>query len=194
MTFDEALVTCLRVARHVVVFTGAGVSAESGISTFRDAQTGLWTQYDATELSSPEGFRADPALVWGWYEWRRMKVLQAQPNPAHYAIADLAHRVERLTLITQNVDDLHERAGSGNDILHLHGSLHLPRCFAGARPFEFSGGIPDEPEGAVAWHLRDVAIAMAEFVRAWSGSEKACRKSHGRRRGELQKTVTSCFR
>jgi NAD-dependent SIR2 family protein deacetylase len=75
----------------------------SGIPTFRDAQTGLWTEHDAVSLASPEGFRADPALVWGWYEWRRMKVLGAKPNPGHLAIAELAERVPRLTLVTQSI-------------------------------------------------------------------------------------------
>ena len=146
MVFNEELLDCIRKARHVVVFTGAGVSAESGIPTFRDAQTGLWTEYDAATLASPEGFRADPALVWGWYEWRRMGVLLAQPNPAHSVIAELANRFPRLTLVTQNVDDLHERAGSYNPI-HLHGSLHRPRCFVCARHYDYPSGIPDEPEG-----------------------------------------------
>jgi NAD-dependent deacetylase len=146
MVFDEKLLDCIRQAQHVVVFTGAGVSAESGIPTFRDAQTGLWTEYDAATLASPEGFRADPALVWGWYEWRRMKVLWAKPNPAHLAIAELGNRVPRLMLVTQNVDDLHERAGSDNPI-HLHGSLHCPRCFVCARHYDYPSGIPNEPEG-----------------------------------------------
>lgn len=146
MEFSQDLLVALRNARHVVVFTGAGVSAESGIPTFRDALTGLWTQFDASELASPEGFRADPALVWGWYEWRRMTVMHAEPNPAHYAIAKLAGLVPQLTVITQNVDDLHERAGSA-DPVRLHGSLRRPRCFACNRPHEFSPGIPEEPEG-----------------------------------------------
>ncbi len=135
-----SLISALRSARHVVVFTGAGVSAESGIPTFRDALTGLWERFDPGELATPEAFRRDPALVWGWYEWRRMRVLQSQPNPAHLAIADLARHVPQLTLITQNVDDLHERAGS-EDVIHLHGSLHRPRCFACARePAEATAG------------------------------------------------------
>lgn len=140
------LIETLRNARHVVVFTGAGVSAESGIPTFRDALTGLWERFDAASLATPEAFHADPALVWGWYEWRRMKVLQAQPNPAHRAIAELSRHVPRLTLVTQNVDDLHERAGS-DEVIHLHGSLHQPRCFeCGEAPNE-PLGMPDEPEG-----------------------------------------------
>ena len=146
MKIDDPLSSVLRKSRHTVVFTGAGVSAESGIPTFRDALTGLWTQYEATQLASPQGFENNPARVWGWYEWRRMKVLRAQPNPAHVAIADMASLTPRLTLITQNVDDLHERAGSSG-VIQLHGSIHQPRCFACSRPYAFPPGIPDEPEG-----------------------------------------------
>lgn len=145
MTDLQSVAEALHGARHLVVFTGAGVSAESGIPTFRDALTGLWQRFDPSELATPEAFRRDPALVWGWYEWRRARVLAAQPNPAHRAIAELAGLVPRLTLITQNVDDLHERAGS-SAVIHLHGSLHTPRCFACARPFAGLVGAPQEPE------------------------------------------------
>jgi NAD-dependent deacetylase len=117
----------LRDARSVVVFTGAGVSAESGIPTFRDALTGLWSRFDPMQLATAEAFERDPALVWGWYEWRRALVAKALPNPAHHAIAAMAKKVSRLTVVTQNVDDLHERAGS--DPVRLHGSLFAPRCF-----------------------------------------------------------------
>ncbi|WP_311968472.1 NAD-dependent deacylase [Pseudomonas baltica] len=123
----SSLAERLREAQHVVVFTGAGASAESGIPTFRDALTGLWERFDPAQLATSDAFRADPSLCWGWYEWRRHKVLQAQPNGAHFAIAELASRVPKLTVVTQNVDDLHERAGSQN-VVHLHGSLHSPRC------------------------------------------------------------------
>lgn len=123
------LVARLRSARHVVVFTGAGTSAESGIPTFRDQQTGLWKNFDVQSLATPEAFDRDPALVWGWYEWRRFQVLASEPNAAHRAIAALVGRVARLTLITQNVDDLHERAGSPQ-VLHLHGRLCAPYCSA----------------------------------------------------------------
>lgn len=140
------LVEKLRRARHVLVFTGAGVSAESGIATFRDAMTGLWERYDPADLATPEAFQRDPALVWGWYEWRRMKVMQASPNAAHYAIAALAGRVPRLSLVTQNVDDLHERAGS-QVLAHLHGRLSEPLCFDCGLPTSHPPGIPTEPEG-----------------------------------------------
>ena len=146
MEITEQLQKSLRSARHVLVFTGAGVSAESGIPTFRDALTGLWENFDADALATPEAFERDPAMVWGWYEWRRANVLRARPNPAHRAIAALAGRVARLTVVTQNVDDLHERAGS-RDVIHLHGRLDKPFCFACRRPGEYPPGIPDEPEG-----------------------------------------------
>lgn len=142
----SAVCRALRQAKHVAVLTGAGISAESGIPTFRDALTGLWSRFDAMDLATPDAYRRDKELVWGWYEWRRMKVLQSQPNAGHLALVELAMRVPQMTLITQNVDDLHERAGS-RDVLHLHGSLHAPRCFACDRPASFSEGIPDEPEG-----------------------------------------------
>ena len=146
MDIPQGLKEVLRCARHVMVFTGAGVSAESGVPTFREALTGLWENFDAGELATAEAFRRDPGLVWGWYEWRRMKVLRAQPNPAHLAIAELEARVPRFTLVTQNVDNLHERAGS-RDVLHLHGRLNKPFCFACRRPAVYPDGIPDEPDG-----------------------------------------------
>lgn len=121
-------------ARHAVVFTGAGVSAESGIPTFREPLTGLWSRFDPADLACADAFRRDPALVWGWYEWRRSQMLMAAPNPAHGAIAELENHFESLTVVTQNVDDLHERAGS-RTVIHLHGSLLAPRCFACARPY-----------------------------------------------------------
>lgn len=127
LMITSSLAERLRKTQHVVVFTGAGASAESGIPTFRDALTGLWERFDPAQLATPEAFRADPSLCWGWYEWRRNRVIQAQPNGAHRAIAELSKHVPKLTVITQNVDDLHERAGS-QDVIHLHGSLHSPRC------------------------------------------------------------------
>lgn len=145
ITISETLIQKLQTAKHLVVLTGAGVSAESGIATFRDALTGLWENYDAETLASEDGFLADPALVWGWYEWRRNKVLQTTPNRAHRTIAQLANQVPKFTLITQNVDDLHERAGSQN-VLHLHGSLHHPRCFDCHTPYVF----PEESTQAIA--------------------------------------------
>jgi NAD-dependent deacetylase len=117
----------LRRANHVAVLTGAGISAESGIPTFRDALTGLWARFRPEELATPEAFRRDPKLVWDWYAWRRSLVANAQPNPGHIALAELERRVSRLTLVTQNVDGLHQRAGSSR-VIELHGNLARVRC------------------------------------------------------------------
>lgn len=120
----------LRAAEHVCILTGAGVSAESGIPTFREAQTGVWAQFSPQELATPEAFAKDPERVWGWYGARRATIRSAQPNPAHLALVTLASRVAHTTLITQNVDDLHERAGS-TGVVRLHGSIMHARCSAG---------------------------------------------------------------
>jgi NAD-dependent deacetylase len=124
-----ALLSALRDARHVCILTGAGVSAESGVPTFRDAQQGLWSQYNPQDLATPEAFMDDPALIWRWYRWRRDIVAGVEPNPGHFAIAELQKNVPQLTLITQNVDNLHQRAGS-RDVIEFHGNLFEDRCFA----------------------------------------------------------------
>lgn len=121
------LIKTLRAAHSVVVLTGAGVSAESGIPTFRQAQTGLWQKYRPEDLASPEAFRRNPGLVWDWYTWRRGLVSSAQPNAGHYALVAMEHQVSDFTLITQNVDDLHRRAGS-RAIIELHGNILRTRC------------------------------------------------------------------
>jgi NAD-dependent deacetylase len=123
----EQAVAALRRARHVCVLTGAGISAESGIPTFRDALTGLWQKFRPEDLATPEAFERDPGLVWEWYEWRRDLVRRAEPNPGHYALAQLERRVPRLTLVTQNVDGLHQRAGS-HGVLEYHGNILRDRC------------------------------------------------------------------
>jgi len=117
-------------ARSTVILTGAGVSAESGIPTFRDALTGLWERYDPEQLATEEGFRADPPLVWRWYASRRERIAQARPNPAHEAIAAFGRSRPGLLVVTQNVDGLHQRAGS-RDVVELHGSILRVRCLAG---------------------------------------------------------------
>lgn len=110
-------------ARRICVLTGAGMSAESGIPTFRDAMTGLWSRFDPMQLASEQGFRKDPRLVWDWYGQRRSGVLQAQPNAGHLALAAFSQRHPgRLTIVTQNVDDLHQRAGNV-DAIRLHGDI-----------------------------------------------------------------------
>ena len=124
------LAQMLRSANRITVLTGAGISAESGIPTFRDAQTGLWAQYDPHQLATPEAFAENPKLVLDWYRWRRSLVNQSAPNPGHKALAALESRVPTLTLITQNVDGLHRIAGSQN-VIELHGNIHRLRCSSG---------------------------------------------------------------
>lgn len=114
---------------HIVILTGAGLSAESGLGTFRDKE-GLWTRYDIDEVATPQGFARNPGLVHEFYNARRANCRQAQPNPAHIALADLQHfAADRVTLITQNVDDLLERAGA-SDVIHMHGHLTGALCAA----------------------------------------------------------------
>ncbi len=122
-------------ARRVACLTGAGVSAESGIATFRDALTGLWSKFDPQQLASQAGFAADPELVWRWYMDRRAWVDSSTPNAGHMALAEIEALTPDFTLVTQNVDDLHEKAGSVN-VLHLHGSLTRFRCNRCSAPHE----------------------------------------------------------
>lgn len=117
----------IRGADRIAVLTGAGVSAESGIPTFRDAQTGMWASFDPHQLASPEGFVDDPARVWDWYQWRRELVGRSRPNAGHAALARLQQSHPSCTLITQNVDGLHQQAGS-RDVLELHGNLQRSIC------------------------------------------------------------------
>jgi NAD-dependent protein deacetylase/lipoamidase len=124
---SEELIRFLRKAERVAVLTGAGVSQESGLRTFRDAQTGLWAQYKPTDLASPEAFERDPKLVWDWYAWRREAIKGVRPNPGHYALVDMARHFPDFSLITQNVDGLHRMAGSPR-VIELHGNLQRVRC------------------------------------------------------------------
>lgn len=140
-----ALHEALKQTRRLVVFTGAGMSAESGIPTFRDPVYGLWEQFNPQDLASVEGWESDRERVWAWYEWRRSVALNVQPHAGHFALARLPQALKALTghevvvdIVTQNVDDLHERAGSTN-VQHLHGSLFAPRCDRCNQPGTFGG-------------------------------------------------------
>jgi NAD-dependent deacetylase len=117
----------------VVVLTGAGVSKESGIPTFRDAQTGLWANFKPEDLATREGFLKNPRIVWEWYDFRGIKFWDAQPNPGHLALAALEDLFPRFTLITQNIDNLHRRAGSCN-VLELHGNIFRYKCLERNHP------------------------------------------------------------
>jgi NAD-dependent deacetylase len=113
-------------AKNVMVITGAGISAESGVPTFRDEQ-GLWREFNPLDYATPEAFERDPVRVWKWYDQRRVNLAQAGPNPAHRALAALQRPGRRVFIVTQNVDDLHEQAGS-KEVVHIHGSLWRIRC------------------------------------------------------------------
>ncbi|MFI7743417.1 SIR2 family NAD-dependent protein deacylase [Kocuria rhizosphaericola] len=130
---DPELLELARSARTVTVLSGAGMSAESGVPTFRDAGTGLWARWSPEELATPEAWDADPELVWSWYLWRARQVRRLRPNTGHRAVARWADRA-RVHVVTQNVDDLHERAGS-RVLAHLHGSLFAFRCSVCGAPF-----------------------------------------------------------
>jgi NAD-dependent deacetylase len=122
----ETIQGWLAEAERVVVLTGAGISAESGVPTFRGAG-GLWRQHRPEDLATPEAFARGPRLVWEWYDWRRARVAKAEPNPGHLALAQLERRIPDFTLITQNVDGLHQRAGSRR-VLKLHGDIWTLHC------------------------------------------------------------------
>ena len=121
----------IKQADRIAVLTGAGISAESGVPTFQ-GPGGLWKNFRAEDLATPEAFRQNPRLVWEWYEWRRSVMAEKKPNPGHWALADLEDRTADFTLITQNVDGLHAAAGSRN-VLELHGSIWRTRCGACGR-------------------------------------------------------------
>ncbi|MBU7572852.1 MAG: NAD-dependent protein deacylase [Hydrogenophaga sp.] len=150
----------VRGARHIAVLTGAGMSAESGVPTFRDAQTGLWAHFDPQELATESAFRAHPQRVWDWYAHRRDMIRAVQPNAGHAALAAYARQHPgRLTLITQNVDGLHQRAGN-TDALALHGSIAEDRWLdaprACCRPETIEAGHP--PRCPVCGNLRRPAV------------------------------------
>lgn len=171
-------------ARSVTVLTGAGMSSESGVPTFRDALTGLWAQYDPGELATPEAFSRNPARVFGWYlsRWRRVRAVE--PHSGHHALVALADLFEEFSIITQNVDGLHQRAGS-RDVVELHGSLSLFRCAA--------HGHPSMPMISMPWprvlremsNRRHVWCVGVRSGRRWCGlarcfPQRRCRGPHRR--------------
>ncbi len=130
---------------RVAVLSGAGISAESGVPTFRDDKNGLWARFDPYELSSTRGWHSNPERVWGWYLWRHYLVAKVEPNEGHRAVAAWQDHAE-VTVITQNVDDLHERAGS-TPVHHLHGSLFEFRCDRCGMPY--TGTLPELAEPTI---------------------------------------------
>ncbi len=159
----------LKNARSAAALTGAGVSAESGIPTFRGAH-GLWRQFRAEDLATAEAFARDPKLVWEWYDWRRGLIAKARPNTGHYALAQLQERTADFTLITQNVDDLHDAAGSRN-VVKLHGSIWKTRCVqCGIEQVDGRTPLP---------RIHRAANAAGCCGRPWYGSEKLFLKTFG---------------
>lgn len=162
----------LSTARHVAVVTGAGISAESGIRTFRDTMEGLWKEFDPQKLATQEAFDADPELVTRWYDWRRLGCLGAEPNAGHRALAELERRQRdrgaAFVLLTQNVDGLHQRAGSQR-VVEVHGSIHAWRCTKTGRearpgPEAFTAFPPPSPWGGllrpgVVWFGESLPLA-----------------------------------
>ncbi len=161
----EALIEALRSSRHICVLTGSGISAESGVPTFREAQTGLWERFDPHELATPEAFLTDPVLIWNWYRWRRDLVAKVKPNSGHRALVDLQTQVRDYTLITQNVDGLHQRAGSQN-VIEFHGNLFEDRCFVEdcvvTEEYDASATVPTCP--ACGSNLRPGVVWFGEAI------------------------------
>ena len=151
-TLTADVIAALRQAKSVFVLTGSGISAESGLPTFRGVG-GLWRTHRVEELASPEGFARDPVLVWTWYNERKAAHERAQPNAGHDALAQLERSLRDFTLATQNVDSLHQRAGSRN-VVELHGSLRAARCTRcdARRPFDATGLPLDEFD--LSWGVR----------------------------------------
>jgi NAD-dependent protein deacetylase/lipoamidase len=143
----NALTASIRRLRHascVLAVTGAGISAESGVPTFRDAQTGLWARYSPEDLATAAAFERDPVLVWQWYAWRRQLVRAASPNDGHRAIAVLESILPIFAVATQNVDGMHQRAGSRH-VIELHGNIERTLCSRERIAFDDGGGLADAP-------------------------------------------------
>lgn len=125
--FPSEIIEILKSSQRVAALTGAGISAESGVPTFREAQTGLWSHFDPAELATPQAFHQNPKLVWEWYNWRRDLISRSHPNPGHYALVEMEKIFSEFTLITQNVDGLHRIAGS-HATIELHGDISRTKC------------------------------------------------------------------
>jgi NAD-dependent deacetylase len=161
----DTLLERLARAQSVLVLTGAGMSAESGIPTFRDAQTGIWSRFRPEELATPEAFARDPGRVWQWYEERRKAVRAAQPHAGHQALVQLESLVRELTVVTQNVDGLHQLAGSGK-VWELHGNILRSKCHLTLRPIG-SDWLADSPHSPPRSPYVEGGLARPDVV--WFG-------------------------
>jgi len=178
--FASPLMEALRAARRLTVLTGAGVSAESGVPTFRDAQTGLWAKYRPEDLATPEAFRRNPRLVWEWYAARRARLEEVAPNPGHVAMVELEQLAPEFLLVTQNVDGLHQRAGS-HRVVELHGNITRTKCFdenVVVEQWSQDGSVPPRCPHCGGWLRPDVVwfhemLPAGAFARAEAAS-RAC--------------------
>ena len=168
----------LQYAKTIAVFTGAGISAESGVPTFRGAD-GLWKQFRAEDLATPRAFARDPELVWQWYDWRRALIAQVKPNAGHLALTELEKRTAQFTLVTQNVDGLHQQAGSYS-VVELHGSIWTLRCVVCGKEW-----LDRKVPLIIPPHCECAAIARSGVVwfgenlppQVWNSAEKAVQSS-----------------
>ncbi len=165
MEIPPELITFLRSCVHAAALTGAGVSKESGLRTFRDPMDGLWAEYRPEDLATPEAFERTPELVWEFYAARRLKAGEVQPNPGHLALVEMERHVPHFTLVTQNVDGLHRRAGS-KCVVELHGNITRVKCSHGCGVFteweEISGKAPTCP--ACGEKLRPDVVWFGEIL------------------------------
>jgi NAD-dependent deacetylase len=173
----ETAARALSESRRTVVSTGSGISRESGILTFREAD-GLWNQYRPEELATREGFLGNPELVWRWYRERLLTAREKEPNPGHRALAELEKAIPHFVVVTQNIDNLHRRAGS-TDIIELHGNIERYRCLDHAHPARFDPAWDDTPPRChcgslirpdVVWFGEQ--LPAAELTRAFEESER----------------------
>lgn len=142
MEFHLEFIESIEKSKSVMILTGAGVSRESGLDTFRDVG-GYWSRYNPYELASPQGFSSNPLLVWQWYQARKDKAAEVSPNPGHYALAEMEKYFGNFALFTQNVDRLHHRAGS-SQVYELHGTIFKSHCFDCGLPYNENFTITDE--------------------------------------------------
>lgn len=179
MVPSKALLDKLRTAHSIVVLTGAGASAESGIPTFR-GQGGLWNEFRPEEWATAEAFQRDPKLVWEWYMWRRELVMNAQPNAGHFALRSIETKIDRFTLITQNVDGLHQLSGS-KSVIEIHGNILRSKCHScgaivGNQGLDEDGQIPACDCGGL---IRPDVVWFGELLpvealkRAWDAAANA---------------------
>ena len=167
MELTAGLVSALRNARKTLVLTGAGMSAESGVPTFRDAQSGLWAKFRPEELATPEAFNRHPQTVWDWYEQRRKNIAGVNPHAGHHALVEMERYFESLLLVTQNVDGLHQRAGS-SDVIELHGNIMHSICSRTGKAIE-SDWINSNPGRPPASPHHPLGLARPAVV--WFGEQ-----------------------